>query len=77
MGLKDKKIYASKYDYIITGGNVMDSIVNWDEKVKQLEISDPEAYRILNRIYKYYSDKGTMKIPDSFREPGLVLCGGS
>lgn len=49
----------------------MDSIVNWDEKVKKLEISDPEAYHILNRIYQHHSDTGTMEIPYSFRNRAL------
>jgi hypothetical protein len=55
----------------------MDSIVNWDEKVNELEITDPEAYQILNRIYNHYSDVGTMNIPSSFLDQALSYLGGS
>ncbi|MEN6592684.1 MAG: hypothetical protein ABFC12_05525 [Methanobacterium sp.] len=49
--------------------------MKWEEKVRELKNSDPEAYAILNRIYKYYSDRGTMKIPSSFNERALSYMG--
>lgn len=53
----------------------MESILNWDERVNELKISNPEAYIFLNRIYRYYSDAGSMIIPSTFKERALNYMG--
>ena len=54
-------------------GNI--SILNWDKKVNELKTSNPETYTILNRIYNYYTDKGTIIIPQTFKEKALSYMG--
>lgn len=56
-------------------GIVIISISNWEKKVTELKTFNPETYTILNRIYKFYTDKGTMIIPDSFKNKALSYMG--
>lgn len=53
----------------------MESILNWEEIVNELKTNDPPAYQILNRIYNYYSDKGIMIIPNTFKDKALAYMG--
>jgi len=53
----------------------LESILKWEEKVNELKKSDPEAYIILNRIYKYYSDQGAMIIPSTFQDKAYSYMG--
>ncbi|MCE5215180.1 MAG: hypothetical protein LLF83_10740 [Methanobacterium sp.] len=53
----------------------MASILNWEEKINQLKISNPDTYLIFKRIYKYNTDTGSMNIPNSFKDNAISYLG--
>jgi len=46
----------------------MDSIINIEDKINELQKKDKESYKLFKAIFNISSTSGTMKIPSSFRE---------
>lgn len=52
--------------FYCSGGIPLDSMINLEEKIKNLKKNDTQSYNTLNQIYSFYFSSGTLKIPLSF-----------